>query len=283
MASIFDPGTTNRLLNSITNNQQSLRTRLAQVASGNRLVTASVDAAGLAISEALRSDITALNQVVRNIDSGANFIRVAEGGLATVSDLLVRGRELAIQSANGTLGPQEREALNQEFSQILSEIDRISATQEFNGQPILDGSLAPGSATPVTIQAGIGSGPENQISLNVIDAVNTQSLGIAGENILDPQNALQAFDRLGQAQAQVAEVRGQVGAISNRLEITARNTRNTIVNLEASRSEIAGTDVARSISDLNQNLLRVESSIRALALQIRQNESNVGRILNINT
>lgn len=283
MASIFDPGTTNRLLNSITNNQQSLRTRLAQVASGNRLVTASVDAAGLAISEALRSDITALNQVVRNIDSGANFIRVAEGGLATVSDLLVRGRELAIQSANGTLGPQEREALNQEFSQILSEIDRISATQEFNGQPILDGSLAPGAATPVIIQAGIGSGPENQISLNVIDAVNTQSLGIAGENILDPQNALQAFDRLGQAQAQVAEVRGQVGAISNRLEITARNTRNTIVNLEASRSEIAGTDVARSISDLNQNLLRVESSIRALALQIRQNESNVGRILNINT
>lgn len=283
MASSFDPGTTSRILNTISTNQNGLRTRLAQIASGNRLTSASVDAAGLAISEQLRSDIAALTQSVNNIDAGGNFVRVAEGGLATISDLLVRGRELSIQAANGTLGDAERATINEEFTQIKAEIDRISATQEFNGQPILNGDLAPNSATQIDIQAGLGSGPEDQINLNVIEATDTQSLGIDSADVTTAANALQAFDSFGQAQQQIADVRGSVGAVSNRLDITSRNTRNTIVNLTSSRNEIAGTDLAASISDLNSVLLRVESSIRSLSIQINQNESGVGRLLNINT
>ena len=283
MAGIIDSNSSNRILNTINRNQNGVLTRLSQIASGNRLVSASVDAAGLAISEGLRSDIAALTQATRNIETGGNFIRVAEGGLATVSDLIGRGRELAIQAANGTLGSAERETLNAEFSQILTEIDRIAGTQEFNGQTILNGNLAPNSPNQVDIQAGIGSGPENQINLNVIEATDTQTLGISGLDILNPQNALQAFDRLGQAQQTVINTRGEVGALSNRLEITSRNTRNTLVNLESSRNEIAGTDIASSISDLNNQLLQIETSVRSLALQIRSNENNVGRLLNINT
>ncbi len=283
MAGIIDSGSTTRILNTINNNQNGLLTRLSQLASGNRLVSASVDAAGLAISEGLRSDIAALGQSVRNIETGGNFVRVAEGGLATISDLIGRGRELAIQAANGTLGDAERETINAEFSQILTEIDRISATQEFNGQNILDGSLAPGSSDQVDIQVGIESGPDNQINLNVIDSTDTQSLGIDNLDVLSSQNALQAFDQLGQAQQTVINTRGEVGAVSNRLEITSRNTRNTLVNLESSRAEIAGTDIAAGISELNNSLLRIESSVRALALQTQSNESNIGRLLNINT
>lgn len=283
MAGIIDSGSTTRILNTINKNQSGLLTRLSQLASGNRLVSASVDAAGLAISEALRSDISALSQSVRNIETGGNFIRVAEGGLATISDLIGRGRELAIQAANGTLGDAERETINAEFSQVLTEIDRISGTQEFNGQNILDGSLSPNSPNQVDIQVGIESGPENQINLNVIDATNTQSLGINNLDVLSSQNALQAFDQLGQAQQTVINTRGEVGSLSNRLEITSRNTRNTLVNLESSRNEIAGTDIAAGISELNNSLLRIESSVRALALQTQSNESNIGRLLNINT
>ncbi|MFQ5483010.1 MAG: flagellin, partial [Nitrospinaceae bacterium] len=254
-----------------------------QVASGRRLVKGGIDAAGLALSEQLRSDIAALGQAVNNIESGANFVRVAEGGLATISDLLARGRELSIQAANGALGDAERQTLNQVLSQLLTEIDRITATQEFNGQPILNGNLAPGANNPVEIQAGIRSGPENRISLNVIEATDTQTLGLATANVLTPQAALQASDILGQAQQQVTARRGQVGAVSNRLDIAARNARNTLVNLEASRGEIADTDLPRALSDLGGKLLAVEASVRTLALQIRQNESAVGRILNINT
>lgn len=283
MAGIIDSGSTTRILNTINKNQTGLLTRLSQLASGNRLVSASVDAAGLAISEGLRSDIAALGQSVRNIETGGNFIRVAEGGLSTISDLIGRGRELAIQAANGTLGDAERETINAEFSQILTEIDRISATQEFNGQNILDGSLAPNSSDQVNIQVGIESGPGNQINLNVIDATDTQSLGIDNLDVLSSQNALQAFDQLGQAQQTVINTRGEVGALSNRLEITSRNTRNTLVNLESSRAEIAGTDIAAGISELNNSLLRIESSVRALALQTQSNENNIGRLLNINT
>ncbi len=283
MAGIIDSGSTTRILNTINRNQNGLLTRLSQLASGNRLVSASVDAAGLAISEGLRSDIAALSQSVRNIETGGNFIRVAEGGLATISDLIGRGRELAIQAANGTLGDAERETINAEFSQIQTEIDRISATQEFNGQNILDGNLAPNSPNQIDIQVGIESGPENQINLNVIDATNTQSLGIDNLDVLTSQNALQAFDQLGQAQQTVINTRGEVGSLSNRLEITSRNTRNTLVNLESSRNEIAGTDIAAGISELNNQLLRIESSVRALSLQTQSNESNIGRLLNINT
>ncbi|QPJ60825.1 MAG: flagellin FliC [Candidatus Nitronauta litoralis] len=283
MAGIIDSGSTTRILNTINRNQEGLLTRLSQLASGNRLVNASVDAAGLAISEGLRSDIAALSQSVRNIETGGNFIRVAEGGLSTISDLIGRGRELAIQAANGTLGDAERETINAEFSQILTEIDRVSGTQEFNGQNILDGNLAPNSPNQVDIQVGIESGPENQINLNVIDETSTQSLGIDNLDVLTSQNALQAFDQLGQAQQTVINTRGEVGALSNRLEITSRNTRNTLVNLESSRNEIAGTDIAAGISELNNSLLRIESSVRALALQTQSNESNIGRLLNINT
>lgn len=283
MASTFDPGSTNRLLNTITNNQSNLKTLLSQVASGNRLVSASVDAASLAISEQLRSEVAALSQTVDNVETGANFIRVAEGGLSNIGDLLARGRELAIQSANGTLGATERETINGEFQQVLAEIDRVSAVQEFNGQSILDGSLSPASPTQVDIQVGTGSGPSNQISLNVIEETSTASLGIDGTDLTTSANALNAFDVLGQAQQQVISTRGQVGAISNRLEITASNTRNTIVNLEASRNEIAGTDIAETATKLKSALLQVETSIRALGIQLRQNENSVGRILDINT
>ncbi len=279
----FDPGNTNRLLNLITKNRANVGTKLSQIASGTRLVKAGVDAAGLAISEQLKSEIAAISQSVKNVETGANFIRVAEGGLSNVSDLIARGRELSLQASNGTLGDAERQTLNEEFQQILTEIDRVSQTQEFNGQPILDGNLSPSSSNQINIQSGTGSGPENQINLNVIENTSTSSLGVNGLDISTVSGALNAFQPLEQAQQTVINTRGEVGAVSNRLSITAETLKNSIVNLSASQEQIAGTDFAKTVSDLNSSLVQLESSIRVLGIQARQNESSVGRILNINT
>lgn len=283
MASSIDPETTSLLLNLIQRNQSGLRTTLAQVASGNRIVRPGIDPAGLALSDRLNAEIRALSQASRNIETGANFINVAEGGLATVNDLAARARELAVQASNGTLGDTERGILNTEFQQVLSEIDRISQSLEFNGQNLLNGDLAPGSPNQVNIQVGSGSGPENQINLNVIEATDTTTLGLAGLDVTTVNNALTAIDSIDTALGTINQTRANVGSVSNRLAATAGVTRDTIVNLAAAEEEIAGTDIARAISQLTQELTRLETSIRSLGIQNRSNENRVGRLLNINT
>ena len=270
----------NQLLNIIQKNKSGLGRSLEKIASGRRLNRAGEDAASNAIATQLRSDIAALSQAVRNVDSGANFIRSAEGGLTTTSDLVARGREIALQAANGTLGDTERQTLNAEFSQIKSEIDRISSSNEFNGQKLLDGSLSSQSGTPIEIQAGTGSGPEDRISLNVVESTDTQSLGISNTEISTADAARQALGDLDQAAASLTASRGQVGAVANRLAITANGLGTDIVNLQQSESALADTDLAQEISSLQRGLSLFQTSIQTLATSLNQNEQATGRLLN---
>jgi flagellin len=270
----------NRLLNSVNKNKTGLGNSLQKIASGRRLNRAGEDPAANAIATQLRSDIRALSQAARNVDSGANFIRSAEGGLSTISELTARGRELALQAANGTLGDTERQILNDEFSQIKSEIDRISSSSEFNGQKLLDGSLSAQSSTPVEIQAGTGNGPEDRISLNVVEATDTQSLGISATDISTADSARQALGDLDQAAASLASSRGQVGAIANRLVTTTNGLGTEIENLTRSESALADTDLAQEISDLQRGFSLFQTSLKTLAVSLQQNERATGRLLN---
>ncbi|MCH7624121.1 MAG: flagellin FliC [Nitrospinae bacterium] len=270
----------NRLLNIIEKNKSGLGGSLEKIASGRRLNRAGEDPASNAIATQLRSDIRALSQATRNVDAGLNFIRSAEGGLSSISDLVARGRELALQAANGTLGDSERQTLNAEFSQIKSEIDRISASSEFNGQKLLDGSLSPQSATQIDIQAGIGSGPENQINLNVVASTDTQSLGIGATDLSTADGARQALGDLDQAAARLNATRGQVGAVANRLAITSNGLGSTIENLTRSESALADTDLAREISNLQRGLALTKISLKTLAVSLQQNERTTGRLIN---
>ena len=270
-------GTFGQLLNSIDRNRSGLQSSLERISSGRKLNRAGTDAAASSLSTRLQSEISALTQAVKNVETGTNFVRTAEGGLSGVSDLVGRGRELAIQSSNGTLNESQRQALNQEFTQIQNEIDRLTGSLEFNGQNLLDGSLSQG-ADPVNIQAGSGSGPENQINLNVVESATTESLGIAGSDILTSQGALQAVDDLGRAAEALNSARGQVGAIGNRLVSAANGLGSQIENLTRTESGLADTDLAEEVTQLQQGLLRFETSIRSLASQI-QNEQSRARIL----
>jgi flagellin len=271
---------TTQLQNIIGKNKSNLGRSLEKIASGRRLNRAGEDAAANAIATQLRSDIRALSQATRNVGAGSNFIRSTEGGLSTVSDLVARGRELSLQAANGTLGDTERQTLNAEFSQIKSEIDRISASSEFNGQKLLDGSLSPQSATQIDIQAGIGSGPENQVNLNVVESTDTQSLGIDGTDISTAEGARQALGDLDQASATITAARGEIGAVANRLVTTSNNLGTTIENLTRSESALADTDLAEEVSTLQRRLVLTKTSLKTLALSLKQNEQATGRLIN---
>jgi len=276
----LNSSSTNQLLNIIGKNKSNLGRSLEKIASGRRLNRAGEDAAANAIATQLRSDIRALSQATRNVGAGSNFIRSTEGGLSTISDLVARGRELSLQAANGTLGDTERQTLNAEFSQIKSEIDRISASSEFNGQKLLDGSLSPQSATQIDIQAGIGSGPENQINLNVVESTDTQSLGIDQTDISTADGARQALGDLDQASATITAQRGEIGALANRLTTTSNNLGTTIENLTRSESALADTDLAEEISVLQRRLVLTQTSLKTLALSLKQNEQATGRLIN---
>ena len=276
---MVDPisGTFSQLLNTINRNRSGLQNSLERIASGRKLNRAGTDPAASALSAQLQSDISALTQSVKNVESGTNFVRTAAGGLAGIVDLVNRGRELAIQSSNGTLNDSQRQPLNQEFGQIQSEIDRLTGSLQFNGRNLLDGSLGQ-NADPVNIQAGIGSGPDNQISLNVVESTSTESLEIADADISTTQGALQAIDSFERASQTLNAARGEVGAIGNRLVSTANSLNIQIENLTRSESGLADTDLAEEVSNLQQGLLRFETSIRALSSQL-QNEQARSRLL----
>ena len=276
---MVDPisGTFSQLLNTINRNRSGLQNSLERIASGRKLNRAGTDPAASALSAQLQSDISALTQSVKNVESGTNFVRTADGGLAGIADLVNRGRELAIQSSNGTLNNSQRQTLNQGFGQIQSEIDRLTSSLQFNGRNLLDGSLGQ-NTDPVNIQAGIGSGPDNQISLNVVESTSTESLEIADADISTTQGALQAIDSFERASQTLNAVRGQVGAIGNRLVSTANSLNIQIENLTRSESGLADTDLAEEVSNLQQGLLRFETSIRALSSQL-QNEQARSRLL----
>jgi flagellin len=246
-------------------NNDRLALSVERISSGIRVNRAADDAAGLGISEALRSDIRALRQAVRNSNDGIALINVAEGALNEQSSILIRLRELASQAATGTVGSTERATIQLEFNALRNEIDRISATTQFNGQGLVDGSLAStvSSANQVLIQVGIDSGVNSRINLNEqinLTAVTSSSLGIDTISVTGAAEALTTLDTINTAISKVTQARGQVGAVQNRLTRSVGNLSVSIENLQAAESSIRDADIAKEIADLTRNQILVQSA-----------------------
>ena len=246
-------------------NNDRLALSVERISSGIRINRAADDAAGLGISEALRSDIRALRQAVRNSNDGIALINVAEGALNEQSSILIRLRELASQAATGTVGSTERATIQLEFNALRNEIDRISATTQFNGQGLVDGSLAStvSSANQVLIQVGIDSGVNSRINLNEqinLTAVTSSSLGIDTISVTGAAEALTTLDTINTAISEVTQARGQVGAVQNRLTRSVGNLSVSIENLQAAESSIRDADIAKEIADLTRNQILVQSA-----------------------
>ena len=246
-------------------NNDRLAKSVERIASGIRVNRGADDAAGLAISEALRSDIRALRQAVRNANDGISLINVAEGALNEQSGILIRLRELASQAATGTVGSTERQTIQLEFSALSNELDRIAATTEFNGQGLVDGSLAStvSSTNQVLIQIGINSSSNSRINLNeevALRAITTSTLGIDVLSVSTAANALTTLDTVNTAISTVTQGRGKVGAVQNRLVRSIANLSISVENLMAAESAIRDADIAEEIATLTRNQILVQAS-----------------------
>ena len=259
-----NPASTNaqRLLGE---NNNRLAQSVERISSGIRINKASDDAAGLAVSEGLRSDIRALRQAVRNAHDGVSLVNIAEGALNEQSSMLIRLRELSSQAATGTVGSTERATIQLEFNALRSEIDRISSTTAFNGQNLVDGSLASSvsSANQILIQVGTDNSVNSRINLNKdidLQAVTVSALSIDTLSVTSANGALTALDSINTAIASVAATRGKVGAVQNRLARTISNISISVENLQAAESQIRDADIAEEVALLTRNQIMVQAS-----------------------
>ena len=247
------------------NNNENLARSIERISSGIRINRSADDPAGLAISEALRSDIRALRQAIRNANDGISLINVAEGALNEQSSILLRLRELSSQASTGTVGSTERATIQLEFTALRHELDRIAATTEFNGQKLVDGSLAStvSSTNQLFIQVGLDSGAASRINLNEqidLTAVTSSSLGIDSLSVTSAAGALLALDFLNTSIAAVTQFRGKVGAMQNRLLRTVSNLSTSTENLQAAESAIRDADIAEEVALLTRNQILVQAA-----------------------
>ena len=249
---------TQRQLNITTGTQAKVT---EQLSSGYKINRAADDAAGLTISEKMRSQIRGLSQASANAEDGISCVQTAEGALAEVHDMLQRMNELAVKSANGTNTSADRIAIQKEVNALVSEINRVSQSSEFNTLKLLDGSF-----TGKTLQVGAANKTEQTIKIS-ITAMNATGLGIS--KLKDPSldktstdtlatqaGAKSAISLITKAIAQVSSQRSSLGAIQNRLEHTIKNLDNIVENTTAAESAIRDTDMASAMVKYStQNIL----------------------------
>jgi len=243
--------------------------RLAQsverISSGIRINRGSDDAAGLAISEGLRSDIRALRQAVRNANDGVSLINVTEGALNEQSGILIRLRELASQAATGTVGSTERATIQLEFTALRNELDRIAQTTEFNGQKLIEGSLASTatSTSHILIQVGLDSTSHSRINLNTevdLGAMTSTGLSIHELSVTSADAALTALEQVNTSIGTLTAGRGKIGAVQNRLIRTISTISIAVENLSAAESAIRDADIAEEVALLTRNQILVQAA-----------------------
>lgn len=242
--------------------KNNLDSNLRKLSSGERITRASDDAAGLAISEKLKSHIRGLRQAKRNSDDGVSLIQTAEGGLNEISNIIIRLRELSIQAASDTVGDTERGFSNIEFQNLLEEVQRISQGSEFNGKKLLDGS-----GGVVEIQVGIHNDPTNdRIKYDATTTDSTlESLGLTGEAIASKEGAQLSLSKLDDALLRVNGTRANLGALQNRLQSASNTIAITEENFSAANSRIRDVDVASETADMAKNNILAQAGVSVLA------------------
>ncbi len=254
-----------RNLSSVTDR---LGNNFRRLSTGLRISTAADDAAGLAISERLRSQVRSLEQAKRNANDGISFVQTAEGALNEVSSILVRLRELAVQSANGSVSNQDKETLDEEFQSLVSEINRIGQSTEFNGIKLLDGS-----STSVTFQIGFGTESGIDTLAVSLSATLSSDLSLNSLDIGSGGAFTTAISAIDGAINTVSSLRGSLGATQNRLSSTINNLAITVENLSAAESRIRDVDVAFETSQLTRNNILQQASISILGQANAQPQS----------
>lgn len=264
--------TTLRYLNQATDAKSSALTKLS---SGSRINSAADDAAGLAVSEKMKAQIGGLTQAQSNAQDGVSLIQTAEGGLSQIQTMLDRMRDLAVQSSNGTLGTDDRKAIDKEFNDLKGEISRIAGTTQFNNKNLLGTSDTDTKATTFTFQVGANSGQTLAVS---ISAMNASAIGLTktvdivdktktgtDNTSFDIKSANAAIEAIDKAISTVTTQRSTLGATQNRLNYAISNLETSNENLSEANSRIRDVDMAQEMTQFTKSNILTQAATSMLA------------------
>jgi len=248
--------------NQMERSQRNISKSFAQLSSGSRITKSADDAAGLSISEGLKSTVRGYKQAQRNANDAISLIQVAEGGLGEISNILTRMRELGVQAASDTVGKGERVFVDREGQQLKAEIERIAQSARFGEVKLLDGS-----GSEFSFQIDINN--EDNVDRINFDAsqqvATTDELGIADFDLSTKNGARDALEVLESAQRNVNGLRANLGAIQNRLISTSENLSVGIENFSAADSRIRDADIASTTADLTRNNILLNAAVGVLS------------------
>lgn len=293
MATINTNMAANIAANSLTRNERSMGQTMERLSTGIRINSAKDDAAGLAISSKMTSQINGLNQAVRNANDAISMIQVAEGAMKGITDMMQRMRELAVQAISDSNTTTDRTALNNEFVALAAEIERVADNTQWNGTNLLDGSI--GSSGVVTFQVGANASQTinvtftdmetadgNGVALGDLDMdgdndddIALSALAISGS---DSTNAVKALYALAEGISNVDGARASLGASMSRLEYAADNLTNVAQNSSAARSRILDADYAAETTELARTQI-IQQAGTAMLAQANQSQQQVLALL----
>ena len=244
-------------------NNARLGSAIERIATGIRLQRSGDDIGAMAVSEALRGDVRALRQGAKNLNDGISLIQTADGALSEQSSILIRLREITTQAATGTVGSTERATVQLEFSALRAEFDRIANTSEFNGQKLLDGTLAASASDTVVLQLGVDSSDDNRFDLNQkinLTAITSSALGFSTDSIATDTGALTAMANLTTAIEKLSAIRGRVGAVQETLDYSKAAMASNVENLTGAISTMRDADFAEEFASMTKNQILVQGA-----------------------
>ena len=256
--------------NALSVNNRSLSKAMEQLSTGKRINSASDDAAGLAISNKMTSQIRGLNQAVRNANDGISVAQTAEGATQEITNMLQRMRELAVQAANDSNSSADRTALQAEVTELIDEIDRIATDTMFNKTALLTGSA--GTSGVLTFQIGANSGQTVDVTFENMSTA-ASGLDVSGVSISTATSASSAISTIDTAIATVDSFRADLGAKINRFTYAIDNMSNISMNTAAARSRIQDADYASATTELARSQIIQQAATAMLAHANQQPQS----------
>ena len=253
----------------LSKTQSSLQTSLQRLSSGLRINSAADDAAGLAISTTMNAQVRSMNQATRNANDGISLVQTADGALNETTNILTRMRELAVQSASGTLNnATDRSYISNEFVQLQSEVDRIANSTQFNKQDLLTGVGGANGNGTFAIQVGAGTTANDQITITIADST-AATLGVdattAKIDVTSAANSTAAITAIDSALDTVNGIRSNLGSYQNRLTSTINNLQVAMENTSSAQSRIQDVDVASETANMTRANILSQAGVAILA------------------
>ena len=251
----------------LSKQQRRLEHSQAALSSGSRIVNASDDAAGLTIAENIRGQVVGIRMARNNAFNAQSLIQISEGGLNEINNILIRLRELGVQSASDTVSDVEREFLDQEAQQLVLESERIAQSTRFGNKDLLNGT-----GEELEYHVGPFAGEENVIRYNIDADATVGALGIDGVAVSDKDSARDTLSAIDEAIVKIGKMRADFGAVQSRLEKTVSNLDIQNENLTAAQGRIKDADVAYETAEMTSAQILQQASVNVLA-QANQNGS----------